>query len=56
MIEILNQYKQASHGKSVFKIFLNLHAARQLPTYYSKLLTAWANIKHKPHFGRTTFR
>ena len=44
MIEILNQYKQANLGKSVFKIFLNLHAARQLPTYYSKLLTAWANF------------
>ena len=27
MIEILNQYKQANLGKSVFKIFLNLHAA-----------------------------
>ena len=34
MIDILNQYKQANLGKSVFKIFLNSHAAGQLPTYY----------------------
>ena len=44
MIDILNQYKQANLGKSVLKIFLNLHAARQLPIYYSKLLTAWDNF------------
>ena len=44
MIEILNQYKQANLSKSVFKIFLNLHAIRQVPTHYSKLLTAWANF------------
>ena len=44
MIEILNRYKQANLGKSVFKIFLTLHAARQLSTYYSKLLTAWADF------------
>ena len=44
MIEILNQYKQANLGKSVFKTFLNPHFARQLPTYYSKLLTAWSNF------------
>ena len=40
IIEILNQYKQANLGKSVFKTFLNLHAARQLPTCYSKLPNA----------------
>ena len=44
MIETLNQYKQANLGKSVFKTFLNLHAASQLPTYYSKLLIAWDNF------------
>ena len=44
MIEILNQYKQANLGKSVFKTFLSTYYIRQLPTYYSKLLTAWANF------------
>ena len=44
MIDTLNQYKQANLGKSVFKTFMNLHAARQLPTYYSKLLIAWDNF------------
>ena len=44
MTEILNQYKQANLGQCVFKTYLNLHAARQLPTYFSKLLTAWDNF------------
>ena len=44
MTEILNQYKQANFGKSVFKTFLNLRAAAQLPTYYYKLLTVWDNF------------
>ena len=64
MIDILNQYKQANLGKNVFKTFINLHAARQLPTYYSKLLTVWDNFftkqkmqtnKHKSNNNRTTF-
>ena len=41
MIEILNQYEQANFGKSIFKTYLNVRAAGQLPTYYYKLLTAW---------------
>ena len=52
MIEILNQYKQANLGKIVFKTFLNTYYIRQLPTYYNKLLTAWANFlqdkRYKP--------
>ena len=44
MIEILNQYKQANFGKNVFKTFISLPAARQLPTYYSKMLTVWDNL------------
>ena len=44
MIEILNQCKQANLGKSVLKTFLNPHFIRQLPNYYNKLLTAWANF------------
>ena len=44
MTEILNQYKQANFGKSVFKTYLNSRAAAQLPTYYCKLLTAWDNF------------
>ena len=44
IIEILNQYKQANFGKSIFKTYLNVRAARQLPTYYYKLLTAWDNF------------
>ena len=41
MTEILNQYKQANFGKSIFKTYLNSRAAAQLPTYYHKLLTTW---------------
>ena len=41
MTKNLNQYKQANFGKSVFKTFLNLRAAAQLPTYFYKLLTVW---------------
>ena len=34
MIEILNQYKQANFGKSVFELFLNPYYIRQLPNCY----------------------
>ena len=44
MIEILNQYKQANFGKSVFKLFLNPYYVRQLLQFYSKLLITWANF------------
>ena len=44
MIEILNQYKQANLGKSVFKLFLNSYYIRQLPNFYCKLLITWANF------------
>ena len=44
MIEILNQYKQANLGKTVFKIFLSFRGAAQLLTYYYKMLTAWGNF------------
>ena len=52
VIEILNQYKQANLGKSVFKTFLSTHFDCLGKRFTRQKMQA---IKHRPNINRTTF-